>query len=118
MAERLLLYGIDAEPGGTAVGGEHDLVILPRAHETHAALPFVQLAKSRAEIALYTAVGQGDKAAVCQEGRYLLVQFPGYRFPVFAQHVDVDAANEQIARSIAGSAAVLTATYLAVGTST
>src|SRR5262249_26308351 len=52
MVERLLLDRIDAETGGTAVGREHDLVGLARAHKAQAALAFVQLAIARADLAL------------------------------------------------------------------
>jgi hypothetical protein len=52
MVERLLLDGIDAEAGGAAVGCEHDLVSLARAHEAKATLTFVQFAITGTDIAL------------------------------------------------------------------
>ena len=48
----LLLDRIDTEPRGAAVGGEHDPVVLPAAHEAQATLAFVELAVARADIAL------------------------------------------------------------------
>src|SRR5207248_9985 len=54
--ERLLLDRVDAETRGAPVGGEHHLVVLSRAHEAEAALPFVELAVARAEVALNAAV--------------------------------------------------------------
>ena len=56
MVQWLLLDRIDAEPRGTAVGGEHDLVILPATHEAQAALAFLEPAIARADIALDTPV--------------------------------------------------------------
>jgi hypothetical protein len=58
VVERLLFDGIDAKTAGTAVSGEHDPIILPRAYKAHAALPFIEFAVTGAEIALHTAVGQ------------------------------------------------------------
>src|SRR5207237_5075607 len=52
----LLLYWIDTEPRGTAVGREHDPVVLPATHEAQAALAFVKPAIARADIALDTPV--------------------------------------------------------------
>ena len=48
----LLLYWIDTESRGAAVGREHDPVIQPATHEAQAALAFVKPAISRADIAL------------------------------------------------------------------
>ena len=48
----LLLYWIDTEPRGAAVGREHDPVVLPATHEAQAALAFVEPAIARADIAL------------------------------------------------------------------
>src|SRR6185369_5135476 len=58
MVERLLLYGIEAEAGAAAVRGEHHPVAGALAHEAHAALPVVQPAVARAQIALDAAVVQ------------------------------------------------------------
>jgi len=52
----LLLYWIDTEPRGAAVGREHDPVILPATHEAQAALAFIEPAIARADIALDTPV--------------------------------------------------------------
>ena len=54
--ERLLLDGIDAEPGRAAVGREHHGVAFALAHEAEAALPVVEAAVARAEVALDAAV--------------------------------------------------------------
>src|SRR5262245_15003088 len=56
MIERLLLDRIDAEPGRTAIGFEHDLVVLARAHEAQPALAFAQPAMARADVALHAPV--------------------------------------------------------------
>src|SRR4029450_8339882 len=50
MVERLLLDRVDAEAGGPPIGGEHDLVVLPRAHEAQAALALAELAVARADV--------------------------------------------------------------------
>ena len=52
----LLLYWIDTESRGAAVGRKHDPVILPATHEAQAALAFVKPAIARADIALDTPV--------------------------------------------------------------
>ena len=52
MVERLLLDWVDAEARGAPVGGEHNLIIGAAAHETCAALSFVQFAVARAQVAL------------------------------------------------------------------
>ena len=58
MIEWFLLDRIDAEAAGSAIGRENHLVARPPAHETKSTLSFMQLAESRAEIALHTAVLQ------------------------------------------------------------
>ena len=52
MIERFLFNGIDAIAAGTAIGGEYDLVLLPRPHETQALLTFVQFAETGTDVAL------------------------------------------------------------------
>src|SRR5262249_55494722 len=52
VVERFLLHRVDAEPARSAVGGEDDAVVLPRADEAEAALALVESAVARAEIAL------------------------------------------------------------------
>src|SRR5207302_7365645 len=54
--ERLLLDRIDAEPARPSVSRQDDLVLLPRPDETEAALPFVQRAVARADVALDASV--------------------------------------------------------------
>ena len=56
VVQRFLLDRIDAESRGAAVGGEHDPVVLPAAHEAQAALALVELAEARADVALNAAV--------------------------------------------------------------
>src|SRR5262249_17748628 len=56
VVQRLLLDGVDAEATGAAVGGQHDLIVLAGADEAEAALPLVQLAVTRAQVALDAAV--------------------------------------------------------------
>jgi hypothetical protein len=58
VVERLLLDRVDAETRGSAVGGEHHAALLHLAHEAKAALPLVQLAITRAQVALHAPVGQ------------------------------------------------------------
>src|SRR6266436_1915181 len=52
----LLLYWIDTESRGAAVGRKHDPVILPATHKAQAALAFAKPAIARADIALDTPV--------------------------------------------------------------
>src|SRR5690606_37934505 len=52
MVKRFLLDRIDAEAARTAIGGEHDLAALRGADEAQAALPVMQPAGARADIAL------------------------------------------------------------------
>src|SRR5690606_37723676 len=56
MIQRLLLDRIDAEPRAAPVGGQHDRVALTRANEAQSALPVVQPAVARAQVALDAAV--------------------------------------------------------------
>ena len=56
MMQRFLFNRIDAEPARAAIGREHNAMVLPRSDETEALLPFVQLAITRAEIALDASV--------------------------------------------------------------
>lgn len=56
MVERLLFNRVDAESAGTAIGREHDLVVLARPNEAQPALPLAQFAEARANIALNAAV--------------------------------------------------------------
>jgi hypothetical protein len=58
MIERLFLDRIDAKSGRTPVGGEHDLLVLPGAHKAQPALALVQLAITRANIALHASIRQ------------------------------------------------------------
>ncbi len=58
MIERLLLDGINAKAGRTAVSGEHHGVIQTLAYEAGAALAFVQPAIARTQIALNATVIQ------------------------------------------------------------
>ncbi|MNE03700.1 hypothetical protein D3C80_962110 [compost metagenome] len=58
VVERLLLDGVDAEAGRAAVGGQHHLLAFAHAHEAGATLPVAQLAVTRAEVALDSAIGQ------------------------------------------------------------
>src|SRR5689334_13265893 len=58
MVERLLLDRVDAEAGGSAVAGQHDLVVHPAPHETEAPLALVEAAVAGADVALDAAVGQ------------------------------------------------------------
>jgi hypothetical protein len=52
VVERFLLDGVDAEAGRPSVRRQHHRIVHARAHEARAALPLVQLAIARAEIAL------------------------------------------------------------------
>jgi hypothetical protein len=56
MIKRFLFNWVDAKAGGAPISGEYHLVALPRAYKTKAALTFVQLAKTRADVALDSAV--------------------------------------------------------------
>ncbi len=58
MIERFFLDGIDTEAGTAPVGGEHHRIIDATAHEARTALPFVQLAVARAQVALDATVVQ------------------------------------------------------------
>jgi hypothetical protein len=63
MIERFFLDRIDAKARRTAVGGEHDLVVLPGAHKAQAALAFVQLAIARTDVALDAPIRQSMPVA-------------------------------------------------------
>ena len=52
MIERFLLDRVDAKARRATVGGEHHLAAVVAAHEAGAALTVVQLAVTRAEVAL------------------------------------------------------------------
>jgi len=56
MVKRFFLDGINAEAGRAAVGGEYYLIVLTHAHKTGTTLSFMQLAVTRAEIALDAAI--------------------------------------------------------------
>ena len=69
VVERLLLDRVDAEARRAAVGGEHDLVVVPGAHEAEAPLTFVQLAEARADVALDAPVLERMPVAARHAGR-------------------------------------------------
>src|ERR1035437_2684547 len=56
VVERLLLDRINAEAGRAAVGGPHPPAVAPGTNEAEAALPLMELAVARTEIALNPAV--------------------------------------------------------------
>jgi hypothetical protein len=56
MMEGLLLDWVDAKTTGPAVSRKHDSPILPGPDEAEAALPLMQFAKTRAEVALNASV--------------------------------------------------------------
>ena len=58
MVQRLFLDRVDTEAGGTAVGGQHHPAVDILADKTGAALAGMQLAVTRAEVALQAAIGQ------------------------------------------------------------
>jgi len=58
MIERLLLYRIDTETAGAAIGEQFDLPIFGTANETQSTLALAQLARSWADIALHPAIVQ------------------------------------------------------------
>jgi hypothetical protein len=59
MVEGLFLDGVHAEPAGTPISRQYDLVIVTGAHEAKPLLAFVQLAIAGTDIALDAAVVQG-----------------------------------------------------------
>jgi hypothetical protein len=59
VVQRFLFDRIEAEARRAAIRGKDDLVAGPRPHKAQPALTFVQLAFSRAEIALDAAVREG-----------------------------------------------------------
>src|SRR5437867_4060671 len=58
MIQRLLFHRVDAEARTATIGGEQHLAALHAAHETGAALAFVQLAVARAQITLDAVIVQ------------------------------------------------------------
>jgi hypothetical protein len=58
MVQGFLFDWINGKPAGAAVTGHDNLIVQILPDETQAALVFVQLAKSRAEIALNTPIFQ------------------------------------------------------------
>ena len=73
MVQRLLLDRIDAEARGSAIGGQHDPVVLPCPHETQPARTFLQLAISRAQLALDPPVIQ-QAPEFCLDNRPLALE--------------------------------------------
>ena len=58
MIERFLFDRVDAESGRASVRRQHHRIVLALAHEAGAALPFVQPAVARTQVALDASVGQ------------------------------------------------------------
>src|SRR5438552_10878123 len=58
MVQRLLFDRIDTKPTAPTVGGQHHSIAHALTHETKSALPFVQLAKPRTQLALDTPIRQ------------------------------------------------------------
>ena len=56
MIERFLLDRVHAIAAGAAIGGQHNLTVMVAAHEAQATLAFVQLAVTRAHVALHPPV--------------------------------------------------------------
>lgn len=56
MVEWFFLHRVHAITTGSTVGGQYHAIVEPPAHKTQASLPFVQPAKTRAEIALNSTV--------------------------------------------------------------
>ena len=69
MVERLLLDRVDAEAAGAAVREELDAAVFAAAHETQAALAFVQLARARTHVALHAAIVERVPVAGVDDGR-------------------------------------------------
>jgi len=72
MIERLLFNWIDAEPRGASISCKHDLAALPRPHKAQTPLAFMQLAVSRANVALDAAVVQKVPIAAWLAGKRLI----------------------------------------------
>jgi hypothetical protein len=68
MIERFFLHRIDAITARSPVGGQHHFIVLPCAHKTHSALALVELAKSRADIALHAPVFESMPVAGRHDG--------------------------------------------------
>ena len=90
LVERLFLDRVDAESGRAAVGGEQHPAALHLAHEAQAALPLVQPAVARAQVALDAAVRQRVPPAAgdsCSRERAssLRISAPGSARPCSAQ---------------------------------
>ncbi len=77
MVEGLLLHRIDAEPGRSAIGREHHLVVLARPDETQAVLAFLQLAIAWAHITLNSPVLQKLPVAAVNGVRNVLGVYDG-----------------------------------------
>ena len=56
MIERFFLDRVHAVAARTAIGGQYNLTVMVAAHETQATLAFVQLAITRAHVALHPPV--------------------------------------------------------------
>jgi len=56
VVERLLFDRVDGKARTLAIGGEHHRITESLAHKAESALPLVQLAVARTEIALNTAI--------------------------------------------------------------
>ena len=80
MIQRLFFDRIDAIAAGAAVGGQHNFTVLIGAHKTQAALAFVQLAETRAYVALHAPILK----LVPVLGSYHIPQFFRFRHYIYA----------------------------------
>jgi hypothetical protein len=69
MMQGLLLNRVDAESGGPAIGSQYHMIVLPFPDEAEAALVCVELAITRAEVALNSTVCQSVPIS-CRDGMY------------------------------------------------
>jgi len=56
MVEWFFFNGVNTKTAGTSIGGQHNLVIFPGAHETQPPLAFLEMTESWADVALDAAI--------------------------------------------------------------
>jgi hypothetical protein len=75
MIEGLFLDRVDAIAARAAIGGQHDLILGPRTHETQPALAIVELAQPRTHIAPDAAIVERVPVAARYAGEFLIPLF-------------------------------------------
>ncbi|SVC08982.1 uncharacterized protein METZ01_LOCUS261836, partial [marine metagenome] len=85
MVERFFFNGIDAEPGRSAVAGQHDAVIAGLTNETEPSLAVAEFAETGTQIALYATQVNGVPPLTWDDAGFEYCSFRHEdAFPVFS----------------------------------